>query len=70
MLLSIERRHYEQVKTAVPGVLEVLKAFGKETDDEIEDVEHLFSNAIRLASSIEGICVKMVSGSCCQILFS
>lgn len=65
----IERRHFEQVKVAVPGVLKILKSISEETDNEDADVEDLFIKTIGIASSINMICVKLV-GEYCTILFS
>lgn len=65
----IERRHFEQVKVAVPGVLKVLKSISTETDNEDADVEDLLNKTIGVAISIYTICVKLV-GDYCTILFS
>lgn len=70
VFLSIERRHFEQVKAAVPVILNVLKAMTSEIDDEDADVEDLFNKAIGIANSILTICVKLVGDSYCKILFS
>lgn len=64
----IERRHFEQVKVAVPGVLKILKSIATETDNEDADIEDLFNKTIGIASSIYTICVKLV-GDYCTILF-
>ncbi|XP_074366598.1 aberrant root formation protein 4 [Apium graveolens] len=59
VLTTIERRHFEQVKVVVPGVLKILKSISTEADYEDADVEDLFSKTIGIASSIYTICVKL-----------
>nr|XP_017253798.1 PREDICTED: aberrant root formation protein 4 isoform X2 [Daucus carota subsp. sativus] len=55
----IKRRHFEHVKTAVPGVLNILSSISMETDHEDADVEDLFNKTVEIASSIHTICVKL-----------
>lgn len=61
VILAIQRRQYEQVKVAVPVVLNVLKAITSESDDEQENIEDLFSRAICIANSIQAVSSKLVS---------
>jgi hypothetical protein len=53
----IQRRHYEQLKVAVPIVLNVLKDISLETDVQVED---LFDKALGIASSIRDVSSKLV----------
>lgn len=59
VLISIRRRHFEQVKVAVRIVLNVLKAVSLEPDDENPDLKDLFGRALSLASSIHAVCTKL-----------
>ncbi|KAJ9702662.1 hypothetical protein PVL29_004411 [Vitis rotundifolia] len=59
VFLSIPRRHFEQVKEAVPVILSVLKAMTSELDDEDTDSEDLFVRAISIANSIQTVCGKL-----------
>lgn len=60
VFLSIPRRHFEQVKEAVPVILSVLKAMASELDDEDTNSEDLFVRAISIANSIQTVCGKLV----------
>lgn len=60
VLTLIQRRHYAQVKTAVPVIINVLKAMRSKSDDEDINCEELFHKAIGIAYSIRAICVKLV----------
>lgn len=64
VILSIQRRHFEQVKEAVPIIVKVLKVVSWESDDEETEVESLFDRAVDIANSIHGVCTKLV----CDIL--
>lgn len=60
VIVLIQRRHYEQVKTAVPVILNVLTTMCSKSDDEDTDYEKLFHRATGIAYSIRTICVKLV----------
>ncbi|KAL1194971.1 Aberrant root formation protein 4 [Cardamine amara subsp. amara] len=53
---SIQRRHYEQLKVAVPVVLNVLKDISLETNMQVED---LFDMALGIAVSIRDVSSKL-----------
>lgn len=59
VILSIQRRHFEQVKEAVPIIVKVLKVVSWESDDEETEVESLFDRAVDIANSIHGVCTKL-----------
>ncbi|KAL2529855.1 aberrant lateral root formation 4 [Forsythia ovata] len=59
VLVSIQRRHYEQVKAAVPVILSVFGTISSESDDEDTDFEELFCKAIDIANSIQEVRVKL-----------
>ncbi|KAL8482662.1 hypothetical protein ACS0TY_025630 [Phlomoides rotata] len=54
----IQRRHYEQVKTAVPVILKVLTTICSNSDEDT-DYEKLFHKATGIASSIRKISTKL-----------
>ncbi|XP_020879524.1 aberrant root formation protein 4 isoform X3 [Arabidopsis lyrata subsp. lyrata] len=56
VFISIQRRHYEQLKVAVPIVLNVLKDISLETDVQVEG---LFDKALGIASSIRDVSSKL-----------
>ncbi|KAK7383476.1 hypothetical protein VNO78_29155 [Psophocarpus tetragonolobus] len=57
VFISIQRRQFEQVKEAVPIILNVLKAVSLESDEaELEDV---FDKAVEIANSIYEVCNKL-----------
>lgn len=61
VFLCIQRRHLEQVKAALPAILEVLYACSSESDDEEKDnYQDLFRTAVGIGTSIQAICGKMV----------
>ncbi|XP_004498773.1 aberrant root formation protein 4 [Cicer arietinum] len=54
---SIRRRQFEQVKEAVPMILNVVKAVSLESDEaELDDV---FDRAVEIANSINEVCNKL-----------
>jgi len=57
VLISTQRRQFEQVKAVVPSILNSLKVVHLETDKEIVDV---FARAVEIANSIYEICNKLV----------
>ncbi|CAI9777095.1 unnamed protein product [Fraxinus pennsylvanica] len=59
VLVSIQRRHYEQIKTVVPVILNVLETMSSELYDEDKDFEELFCKAIDIANSIQEVRVKL-----------
>ncbi|KAL0426806.1 UNVERIFIED_CONTAM: Aberrant root formation protein 4 [Sesamum latifolium] len=59
VLVLIQRRHYQQVKSAVPVILNVLKTMCSTSDDEDTDHEKLFHKATGIACSIRSICVNL-----------
>lgn len=60
VLLAIQRRHFEQVKVAVPVVLNVLKAVCSEFSARDTECMNLFISALGIADSIRAICEKLV----------
>ncbi|THU63714.1 hypothetical protein C4D60_Mb01t18750 [Musa balbisiana] len=64
VFLCIQRRHLEQVKAALPAILEVLYACSSEYDDEVKDnYQDLFSTAVGIGTSIQAICGKMFASA-------
>lgn len=60
VLLSTQRRQFEQAKVAVPVILKVLKTVSLEEDDENRECQHLFDQAIGIADAIRQVCLKLV----------
>ena len=63
MFLLIQRRHFEQVKVAVPVILKVVKAVSSElADRDVEDAElmNLFCKALGIARSIHYLSTKLL----------
>ncbi|CAJ2655856.1 unnamed protein product [Trifolium pratense] len=58
VLISIRRRQFQQVKVAVPVILNVLKAVCLESDEE--ELDNVFDRAIEIANSIYEVCNKLV----------
>ncbi|GAU29688.1 hypothetical protein TSUD_264240 [Trifolium subterraneum] len=58
VLISIRRRQFQQVKEAVPIILNVLKAVCLESDEE--ELDNVFDRAIEIANSIYEVCNKLV----------
>ncbi|KAJ6383034.1 hypothetical protein OIU77_031457 [Salix suchowensis] len=59
VLLAIQRRHFEQVKVAVPVILNVLKAVCSEFSARDTECMNLFISALGIADSIRAICEKL-----------
>ncbi|KAL9400398.1 hypothetical protein Peur_009359 [Populus x canadensis] len=59
VLLAIQRRHFEQVKVAVPVILNVLKAVCSELSARDTECMNLFIRALGIADSIRAICAKL-----------
>ncbi|VVA23910.1 PREDICTED: aberrant [Prunus dulcis] len=58
-----KRRHFEQVKVAVPIIVKVLKARSLELEDEDPEFKTLFDRAMSVANSIRAVCVKLEGGA-------
>ena len=58
VFISIQRRQFEQVKEAVPIILNVLKAVALDSDDA--ELEGVFDRAVGIANSIYEVCNKLV----------
>ncbi|BBG95559.1 aberrant lateral root formation 4 [Prunus dulcis] len=63
VFLSLQRRHFEQVKVAVPIIVKVLKARSLELEDEDPEFKTLFDRAMSVANSIRAVCVKLEGGA-------
>ncbi|KAF9613688.1 hypothetical protein IFM89_010130 [Coptis chinensis] len=60
VLISLQRRHFEHIKEALPAVLKVLQAVSSELDDETQDsYQDLIDRAIGIANSIQEVCQKL-----------
>ncbi|MCE3052259.1 hypothetical protein HAX54_052016 [Datura stramonium] len=59
VIILIKRRHFEQVKAAVPVILGVLKSVSLGADEEDKGTEDLFHKAIAVADSIQAVCRKL-----------
>lgn len=60
VFMSIQRRQFEQVKAAVPVIVNVLKAVSSELDDGDTDYEDLLTRSIDIAKSVQAVCLKLV----------
>ncbi|XP_047153808.1 aberrant root formation protein 4 isoform X1 [Vigna umbellata] len=58
VIISIKRRQFEQVKEAVPIILNVLKVVSLESEEE-EELEDVFDRAVEIANSICEVCNKL-----------
>ncbi|KAH7841425.1 hypothetical protein Vadar_029718 [Vaccinium darrowii] len=59
VLVSIRRRQFEQVKEAVPVIINVLKAISSESDDGDTDYEEMLNRSIDIAKAVQEICLKL-----------
>lgn len=59
VFLSIQRRHFEQAKTAVPIILNVLKAVSLESDGGDTNLKELFDIVIDIAKSMQAVSIKL-----------
>ncbi|CAN6459781.1 unnamed protein product [Victoria cruziana] len=59
VFLCTRRRHFEQIKTAIPVVLNVLESASPEEENEVY-LHSLFQRGIIIASSIQEVCGKLV----------
>lgn len=60
VFLSIQRRHFEQIKVAVPVIVKVVKAISSESDYEDTELETLFDRVVKNAQSIQEVSTKLV----------
>lgn len=58
--MSIQRRHFEQLKAVVPVVLKVLKVVSSESADDKTELKDLFDGALSIANSVHAVCTKLV----------
>ncbi|KAL3497311.1 hypothetical protein ACH5RR_040043 [Cinchona calisaya] len=56
VFVSIRRRHFEQVKAALPVIINALKAISLDIDDEDTDPWDVFHKANCIADSIKAVC--------------
>ncbi|OMO61612.1 YAP-binding/Alf4/Glomulin [Corchorus capsularis] len=63
VFLSLQRRHFEQIKVAVPAIVKVVKAITSESDYEDSDLESLFDRVINIADSIHAVSSKLEAGT-------
>ncbi|CAK7353846.1 unnamed protein product [Dovyalis caffra] len=59
VFLALQRRHFEQVKAAIPVILNVLKAVCSEFRARDTECLNLFIRALGVADSIREICAKL-----------
>ncbi|KAJ0984311.1 hypothetical protein J5N97_002667 [Dioscorea zingiberensis] len=59
VLICIQRHHVEQVKVALPVVLNVLYAVSSEFDEDKDSLCDLYHEAILFGKSIQAICQKL-----------
>ncbi|XAR71019.1 hypothetical protein NMG60_11028098 [Bertholletia excelsa] len=59
VFVSIRRRQFEQVKEAVPVIINVLKDMSSESDEGDTDYDDLLNRSIGIASSIQAVCMKL-----------
>ncbi|VFQ60725.1 unnamed protein product [Cuscuta campestris] len=71
VLLRIQRRQFQQVKSAVPVILRILNHTTLEMDDEDPDADYgtLFFKAIDIANSIQAVCEKLTDKQKLQAFF-
>ncbi|KAB1670362.1 hypothetical protein ES319_1Z175600v1 [Gossypium barbadense] len=62
VFISLQRRHFEQIKVAVPVVVKVVKAISTESDYEDTELETLFERIVVNAHSIRTVCRKLEDG--------
>ncbi|KAJ8751789.1 hypothetical protein K2173_025975 [Erythroxylum novogranatense] len=59
VFVSIKRRQFEQVKEAIPVILNVLKVISLELNDQDMKCINLFDKALCIADSIRSVCEKL-----------
>ncbi|XP_021276162.1 aberrant root formation protein 4 isoform X2 [Herrania umbratica] len=62
VFLSIPRRHFEQIKVAVPVVVKVVNTISSESDYEDSELETLFDRTVNIAHSIQVVSTKLEAG--------
>ncbi|GMI95094.1 ABERRANT LATERAL ROOT FORMATION 4 [Hibiscus trionum] len=62
VFLSIRRRHFEQIKVAVPVVVKVVKVISSEPDSQDTELETLFDRVVVNALSIQTVSTNMETG--------
>ncbi|WRX33983.1 YAP-binding/ALF4/Glomulin - like 1 [Theobroma cacao] len=62
VFLSIQRRHFEQIKVAVPVVVKVVNTISSESDYEDSELETLFDRAVDIGHSIQVVSTKLEAG--------
>ncbi|XP_047340589.1 aberrant root formation protein 4 [Impatiens glandulifera] len=65
VFVSIQRRQFEQIKEAIPVVLNVLKSTCAQLDEDTEDVKDvkdLLNKSICISNSIVAVCEKLSGG--------
>ncbi|XP_028782672.1 aberrant root formation protein 4 isoform X2 [Neltuma alba] len=60
VFISIQRRQFEQIKEAIPIILNVLKNMSLQTDEA--QLEGVFGKVVEIANSVHAICTKMECG--------
>ena len=60
VFVSIRKRQFEQVKAAVPVILNALKAIVLDSDDEDADLGDIFHKANCIADSMKAVCLELV----------
>ncbi|XP_071918222.1 aberrant root formation protein 4-like isoform X1 [Coffea arabica] len=59
VFVSIRKRQFEQVKAAVPVILNALKAIVLDSDDEDADLGDIFHKANCIADSMKAVCLEL-----------
>ncbi|KAK9032191.1 hypothetical protein V6N11_056469 [Hibiscus sabdariffa] len=62
VFLSIRRRHFEQIKVAMPVVVKVVKVISSEPDSQDTELKTLFDRVVVNALSIQTVCTNMETG--------
>ncbi|OAY80962.1 Aberrant root formation protein 4 [Ananas comosus] len=63
VFVQIQRHHVEQVKAALPIILQVLRAISSDCHEEPSDaINILFEAAIRIGNSMQEMCKRVVEG--------
>ncbi|XP_020103591.1 aberrant root formation protein 4 isoform X2 [Ananas comosus] len=63
VFVQIQRHHVEQVKAALPIILQVLRAISSDCHEEASDaINILFEAAIRIGNSMQEMCKRVVEG--------
>ncbi|XP_022754469.1 aberrant root formation protein 4 isoform X2 [Durio zibethinus] len=62
VFLATRRRHFEQIKVAVPVIVKVVKAISSESDYEDTELETLFDRVVKIAHCIRAVSTKLEDG--------